>query len=134
MNYQDAHYTLPGSKSSLIQVATTKLPPGAVGEDKGESSIGGMKRALPHSSRHTSVQLSQAHVNRYAHEDGDAMFQPRHRLEKNQVGQVAEGSKEVRDAALTNLVVWPCLAHASDATMKDKWPLNFKVLCYVLYC
>lgn len=90
-----------------------------------------MKRDLQHSSRHNCVQLSQAHVNHYTKEDGDSELQPRHKLKRKQATLLAEGGKEVRDAALVNLVVWPCLAQASDADFKDKWQKNFKVGWYL---
>lgn len=110
-----------------VQVANLRLPPARTGEDMGEATLGGMKRALSCSSRHRSIQLAQEHVNVYTKGDGDATYQPMHRLVKLQRTAVAEGGKEVRDTAFVNLVVWPCLTSASDNDFPGKWSLNFKV-------
>ena len=109
-----------------VQVANLRLPPARTGEDMGDAALGGMKRALSCSSRHRNIQLAQEHVNMYTKNDGDATYQPMHRLAKSQGAMVAEGGKEVRDAAFVNLVVWPCLASAGDNDFPRKWSLNFK--------
>ena len=109
-------------------MAEVGLPPARTGEDMGEAALGTMKRELPFSSRHRDVQLAQEHVNLYTKHDGDAAYQPTYRVARTHSMQMAEGSKEVRDAALCNLVVWPCLVTAGDQDFPSKWYLNFKVL------
>lgn len=104
-----------------------RLPPAKTGEDAGEAALGKLKRELPFSSRHRDLQLGQSHVNMYTKEDGDAMYQPTYKLAQKHRCESAEGGKEVRNAAITNVVVWPCLASAPDADFPSKWSLNFQV-------
>lgn len=110
------------------------LPPARTGEDMGEATLGILKRELPFSSRHRDIQLAQEHVNLYTKHDGDACYQPMYRVATSHSMQMAEGSKEVRDAALCNLVVWPCLVNAKDHDFPNKWSLNFKVRIMICVC